>query len=143
MFSLAIERGWRTDNPCKGVRKFPEEQRWENLNEGEVRRLLLACEGYAAGLRPCSPEDDPVTVSAKTTPLPISERSITDREAADAVRLLLFTGARLQEVLRAEWSQFDLERGIWQKPSAHTKTKRIHRLELEGPALDTAVIANG
>ncbi len=137
MFALGIERGWRTDNPCKGVRKFPEDQRWQNLSEGQVRLLLKACEDYAAGLRPVSPEDDPETVSYKTTPLPDTEWCATDREAADAIRLLLFTGARLQEVLKAEWSQFDLERGLWQKPSAHTKTKRIHRLELEGPALDT------
>ncbi len=60
----------------------------------------------------------------------------TARGAADAVRLLLFTGARLREVLRAEWRQFDLERGLWEKPSAHTKAKRQHRLELDGPALD-------
>jgi integrase len=39
----------------------------------------------------------------------------------DAIRLLLFTGARLQEVLKAEWGQFDLETGLWEKPSAHTK----------------------
>jgi len=137
MFSLGIERGWRADNPCKGVRKFPEDQRWQNLSESEVTRLLRACENYAAGLRPVSPNDDPETVSYKTTPLPASERRSTDREAAAAIRLLLFTGARLQEVLKAEWSQFDLERGLWEKPSSHTKTKRIHRLELEGPALET------
>lgn len=136
MFSLAIERGWRTDNPCKGIRKFPEDQRWRNLSEDEVGRLLRACDDYEAGLRPISPEDDPETVERKTTPLPASERSATDREAADAIRLLLFTGARLQEVLKAEWGQFDLEAGLWEKPSAHTKTKRQHRLELEGPALD-------
>lgn len=137
MFALAIERGWRMDNPCKGVRKFPEDQRWQNLSDGEVRRLLQACEDYAAGLRPVSPDDDPEMVLHKTTPLPAAARSATDREAADAIRLLLFTGARKQEVLKAEWPQFDLARGLWEKPSAHTKTKRIHRLELEGPALET------
>lgn len=114
MFSLSIERGWRTDNPCKGVRKFPEEQRWRNLSDAEVGRLLGACDAYA--------EERPVDATA--------------RGAADAIRLLLFTGARLQEVLRATWEQFDLERGIWEKPSAHTKTNRQQWLELEGPALD-------
>lgn len=136
MFSLAIERGWRTDNPCKGIRKFPEDQRWRNLSEEEVGRLLQACDDYEAGLRPVSPQDTPETATRKTTPLPVSERRATDREAANAIRLLLFTGARLQEVLKAEWGQFDLEAGLWEKPSAHTKTKRQHRLELEGPALD-------
>ena len=58
------------------------------------------------------------------------------RGGADAIRLLLFTGARLQEVLKAEWREFDLERGLWTKPSSHTKTKRLHRVELDGPALE-------
>lgn len=136
MFSLAIERGWRTDNPCKGVRKFPEDQRWRNLSEDEVGRLLRACDDYEAGMRPALPDDDPETAIRKGTPLPSYLRNATDREAADAIRLLLFTGARLQEVLKAEWPQFDLEAGMWEKPSAHTKAKRQHRLELDGPALD-------
>lgn len=135
-FSLAIERGWRTDNPCKGIPKFPEDQRWRNLREDEVGRLLAACDAYEAGIRPPTPTDTPEEAALKATPLPESERSATDREAANAIRLLLFTGARLNEVLRAEWPQFDLEGGLWEKPSAHTKTKRQHRLELEGPALE-------
>jgi integrase len=135
MFSLAIERGWRTDNPCKGVRKFPEDQRWRNLSEDEVGRLLAACDDYEAGVRPVLEGEDPEVAERKQTQLPDIERSATDREAADAVRLLLFTGARLREVLMAEWRQFDLEGGLWEKPSAHTKSKRQHRLELDGPSL--------
>lgn len=114
MFSLGIERGWINNNPCKGVRKFPEEQRWRNLSEDEVGRLFAACQSYLE-TRP----DDSLA-----------------QGAVDAIKLLLFTGARLQELLKAEWSQFDLERGFWEKPSAHTKTSRQHWLELEGPALD-------
>ena len=34
------------------------------------------------------------------------------------------------ELLRSEWSQFDLQQGTWTKPSAHTKANRVHRLEL-------------
>lgn len=114
MFSVAIEQGWRAENPCKSIKKEQEDERWRNLSEAEVGRLLDACDVYEAenGLE------------------------TTARGAADAVRLLLFTGARLREVLRAEWRQFDLERGLWEKPSAHTKVKRQHWLELEGPALD-------
>ena len=39
-------------------------------------------------------------------------------------------------MLHATWTQFDLEGGVWIKPSAHTKQKRTHRLDLAGPALD-------
>jgi integrase len=38
-------------------------------------------------------------------------------------------------VFTATWDQFDLERGIWTKPSAHTKQKREHRVPLSGAAM--------
>ena len=39
------------------------------------------------------------------------------------------------EVLAAKWDQFDLQEGVWVKPSAHTKQKREHRVPLNAPAL--------
>jgi integrase len=105
MFALSIEQGWTTNNPCEGVGKFQEDERWRNLSHAEVGRLLDACDAYA------------------------------DQNSANAVRLLLFTGARLREVLSARWEQFDLDKGIWVKPSSHTKTNRQHWLELPEPAL--------
>jgi integrase len=101
MFNLAIADEVRVSNPCKGVDRGPDNQRWEYLPPEHVKALLAACDGFP------------------------------DRHAADAVRLLLFTGARLREVLNAEWSQFDLEGGFWTKPSSHTKQKKVHRLALE------------
>lgn len=115
MFTVAKrEWGARPDNPCEGIQREHEEQRGRNLSEAEVGRLLEACRAYEVegGIGTDAPG------------------------AADAVRLLLYTGARLREVLRAEWREFDLERGLWTKPSAHTKTKRLHKVELDGPALE-------
>ena len=37
--------------------------------------------------------------------------------------------------LSATWDQFDLENGVWTKPSAHTKQKKDHRVPLSAPAL--------
>lgn len=105
IFSLAIADGLRTDNPCRGLDKHPEEPRTTYMTEAQVRKFLAACDAYP------------------------------DRNVADAIRLLLFTGARLQEVLRASWDQFDLEKAVWIKPSTHTKTKRMHRLELSEPVV--------
>ena len=105
MFALAIEEGWRSDNPCAGVSKFKISRRERYLAEEEIGRLLAACDAYP------------------------------NQGAANAIRLLLYTGARLNEALKAEWSQFDLERGVWVKPSAHTKTKRTHIVPLSGPVL--------
>ncbi|WP_372784549.1 tyrosine-type recombinase/integrase [Phenylobacterium sp.] len=103
MFSLAIEQGWRTDNPCRGVSKYKISRRERYFAEDEIGQLLAACDAYP------------------------------NQNAANAIRLLLYTGARLNEALKAEWSQFDLEGSVWEKPSAHTKTKIVHRVPLSGP----------
>jgi integrase len=59
-----------------------------------------------------------------------------DQNAANALRLLLLTGARAGEVLKADWTQFDLERAVWTKPSHHTKQKQIEHVPLSPPALE-------
>jgi integrase len=48
---------------------------------------------------------------------------------------LILTGARRGEVLSAKWEDFDLRRGVWTKPSHHTKQKKTEHLPLNGVAL--------
>jgi integrase len=55
--------------------------------------------------------------------------------AANAIRLQLLTGARIGEVLSARWENFDFDRGVWTKPSHHTKQKRTEHLPLSASAL--------
>ena len=55
--------------------------------------------------------------------------------AANAVRFQLLTDSRIGEVLSARWSDIDLSRGVWIKPSHHTKQKRREHLPLSAPAL--------
>lgn len=105
-FSRAIENGWTTQNPFRLVKKAPQDVRTRIPSEREIGRLLRALDGHP------------------------------DQQAADAIRLPLFTGARLNEVLKARWQQFDLEQAIWTKPSAHAKQKKVHRLLLSSESLD-------
>jgi len=56
--------------------------------------------------------------------------------AADCVRLIMLTGCRPAEAMRAEWSEFDNEPGFWIKPSAHTKQRKVHKLPLSPAALE-------
>jgi integrase len=105
MFNLAIKWGWRSDNPVKGIPKFHEERRERWLTVDEMGSLERALKAYR------------------------------DQNAADAVRLLLLTGAREGEVLKADWSQFDLQRGVWTKPSHHTKQNKTEHTPLNKPAL--------
>jgi integrase len=57
------------------------------------------------------------------------------RSVADAVRLLLLTGARRGELLAATWDQFDIAARTWVKPAALVKAKREHRVPLSAPAM--------
>ena len=104
-FNLAIRWKWLTDNPASGVRKNAEEKRNRFLNRTEIAALAQALNDHS----------EPVS--------------------ANAIKLLMLTGARRGEVLGATWDMFDLENGIWTKPSAHTKQRLIHRVPLSGPAL--------
>jgi integrase len=104
-FNLAIRWGWRADNPASGVHRNPEEKRARYLSDTELVRL---CKALAA-----HPE----------------------RTSANAIKLLMITGARRSEVLTARWEMFDLDAGVWVKPSAHTKQRKAHRVPLSAPAV--------
>jgi integrase len=106
MFSLATEWKWISDNPTRGIPRFHEDKRERWLTEQELHRFTNALDAYP------------------------------DQNAADALRLLLLTGAREGEVLKADWPQFDLQRGVWTKPSHHTKEKKIEHVPLSTAALD-------
>lgn len=106
MFTKAAEWKWRGDNPAKGIQRFTEDRRERWLSAEEMHAFTGALDAYH------------------------------DQNAADALRLLLLTGAREGEVLKADWTQFDLERGVWTKPSHHTKQKKIEHVPLSPQALD-------
>ena len=103
MFSLAIRWEMRADNPAKGIERNAEKKRNRYLVGEELRRLTEALAAYP------------------------------NQDAANAIRILLLTGARRGEVFGARWDQFDLEEGVWTKPSSHTKQKREHRVPLSAP----------
>lgn len=44
--------------------------------------------------------------------------------------MALETGARLQELILSEWTEFDLSRRVWNIPAAHTKTKQARTVPL-------------
>jgi integrase len=56
--------------------------------------------------------------------------------AADCVRLVMLTGCRPSEAMRAKWSEFDEQPGYWIKPSAHTKQRKTHKLPLSPAATE-------
>src|SRR5262249_35426245 len=63
-------------------------------------------------------------------------RAHPEKTSANAIRLLMLTGARRSEALAARWGMFDLDAGVWVKPSAHTKQRREHHIPLSAPAVE-------
>lgn len=59
------------------------------------------------------------------------------RENALAIRLLLGTAVRSDELISAKWNQFDLNRGVWSVPS--TKTGPGMQIPLTVPVIDWLV----
>jgi integrase len=105
MFNLAVKWEWRPDNPAKGIGRYDEQRRDRWLSDDELRRLCRVLDEHP------------------------------NTRAANAVRLQLLTGARLGEVLTSRKEDFDLQRGVWIKPSHQTKQKRTEHLPLSAQAV--------
>lgn len=55
--------------------------------------------------------------------------------ASRALEFTILTAARTNEVIAAQWSEFDLAAGVWTVPVARMKAKKEHRVPLSKPAL--------
>jgi integrase len=105
MFNLAERWGLRPDgsNPCRHIEKYPQRRRERFLSPAELARLGEALAAY---------DGSPYAVAA--------------------VKLLIFTGARLGEVLGLRWEWVDFERGEARLLDSKTGAKTLH---LPPPAL--------
>ncbi len=110
LFNLAEAWGYRPDhsNPCLHVKKYREEARERMLSAQELGRLGEALRGF---------NGSPYAVAA--------------------IKLLVFTGARLSEILSLQWEHIDFARGevrlAKHKSSRTSGAKTIH---LPPPALE-------
>jgi integrase len=109
MLALAEKWGERPDgsNPCRHVEKYAERKRERMLSAEEFGRLA-----------------DALNTSSRSP------------YALAAIKLLVFTGGRLSEILGLKWAWVDFERGEARLPDSKTGTKTLH---LPPPAL--AVLA--
>jgi integrase len=105
MMNLGERWGLRPDgsNPCRHVERFAERKRERMLSAEELARLGEALVQY---------DGSPYVVAA--------------------VKLLIFTGARLSEVLGLRWDWVDFSRGEARLPDSKTGAKTLH---LPPPAL--------
>lgn len=103
-FDMAAFAGRVPSNPVRGVEKFIESgtgSNYAHVSQSEVPDLMCAIDKY-----PRSPQ---VRV---------------------AMLLLALNGCRPGELRKAEWSEFDLDNGLWDLPAERTKKRRSILLPL-------------
>jgi len=100
MFNLAVEWDMREDNPAQRFHRRIESPRERFLTREEIERLARALDA-----------DE-------------------DQRAAGIIRICMLTGARVGEVRQARFEQFNLDLGLWSKPAATTKQRRVHRVPI-------------
>jgi integrase len=126
MFSWGAARGLIPEghNPVKGIERYRERRRERFLTDEELSRLGAALEEAETIGLPWNLDED----SSRSKHLAKLENRRTkfDPFVVAAIRLLTLTGARLREILHAEWSHVDFERGIIFLPDSKTGQKPIY-----------------
>lgn len=100
VMAFAVDRELRPDNPVRGVRKFKEGKRERFLSNEELARLgeaLKKAEGEGVNLY-----------------------------AIAAIRLLVLTGCRKNEILSLKWAEVDIGGGFLRLADSKTGAKVVH-----------------
>jgi integrase len=114
MFALSLlpmageDTAWRDQaqgNPCKGVKRNQEQGKERFFSAAEIVALTDALTAYG------------------------------ETSASNCLRLMMLTGCRPGEAMRATWAEFS-DPGFWDKPSAHTKQRKRHRVPLSPAATE-------
>ena len=104
IFTYAVITGRAEHNPVTdlaGALKAPKQKHFPHLLTEQIGGFLRALSEYTG---------------SKVT--------------QNATRLLMLTGTRTIELRAAEWTEFDLEKGIWQRPAERMKMRRPHVVPL-------------
>jgi len=99
ILQFAVDRGLRSDNPCRGIKKFKDKKIERYLSKQELLDLGRA--------------------------LTDAEKEGINAYAIAAIRLLLLTGARKNEILSLKWDWVDFDRHMLALPDSKTGAKII------------------
>jgi integrase len=99
ILQFAVDRKLRSDNPCRGIKRYKDKKIERYLSKQELAALGQALlEAQSEGTNPY---------------------------AIAAIRLLLLTGARKNEILSLKWDWVDFDRGLLILPDSKTGAKAI------------------
>lgn len=103
LMSFAIAQEYIDRNVCSGVERFAEAPRAQTPSDATIRRVLEAL------------------------------KQESDIGAVTMIKLLLFTGARRGEALKATWQEFNLEKEVWTVPVSHLKGGKRNKFDISRP----------
>lgn len=126
----------RGTNPAADIEKYEEPSRNRPLKPEELMRLgdalrIAETTGIPWEVRPEKRASKHLAATEK-------QATVQSEHVIAAIRLLMFTGARLREILNLEWSQVDLEAGmlLLDKHKTRRRTGMIKPIVLNPPAIE-------
>ncbi len=115
-------------NPARGIEAFREQGRERYLTAAELERLGAALRLAETEGLPWEIDEAKVSKHAPKN----KRRTVIGPHPVAAVRLLLFTGCRLREILKLRWEEIDFDRVMLFLPDSKTGKKSVI---LNAPAL--------
>ena len=107
MLNLAVEWQMLETNPASRIHMFAEDNQVERyMDDAQLEKLLNVL------------------------------RTDPRRSVCLIALFLLSTGARLNEVLTAEWEQVDQQKCVWRIPASNSKSKRMRVVPLNDSAIE-------
>jgi integrase len=117
MLDYAVNRHLVEQNPARVLKPkdfaaSAARSRDRALNLGELRQVWAAL-------------DKALDSGSRLSPVTVA-----------ALKVLILTGARREEVARMEWAELDLDAAVWTLPDARTKNRRGHTVYLSPLAVE-------
>jgi integrase len=103
----------------------PNPARWKNF----LDQLLAAP-------RKIAPVQNLAAVPFAEVPEVMAALAADQSVAAQCLRFIVLTAARLSEAVGARWDEVDLEAAEWTVPASRMKARREHRVPLAAPAIE-------
>jgi integrase len=133
------ERG-DNSNPCRHIDRYPERGRERSLTAPELARLgdaldragqAWTADSKAVWREECQRQAEAADMPGAALLAWVEARqprrdTAEDWRAVAAYRLLVFTGARLSEILTLRWEWIDLTQGIARLPDSKTGAKNLY-----------------
>jgi integrase len=124
----------RSDKPASAIQMYALLKRWLSWCEKEGRRRtgLENNPGHKVH-KPgdLAPRDRDLNEYEVTTLF----RALGNNTFAKVIKLLLYTACRRSEVIEARWSEIDLEKRVWEIPTARSKNGKAFLVALSDPAI--------